>query len=331
MSDQHPPSSSTIHPDIIRTHILTRLDGATLASASCASRELNSMSSREELWANICHATWPSTDDPRLSHVISTFPDGPRSFFSNAFPLIDVLQTSTSVVDNNSRPSELISAVDIHYRDNLIFTKVVETETVSAWFRCSPFRIDMLEPKDTCPTPVPHPETEDSCRELAEELTLSWILIDPSGRRAVNLSSHKPVIVQRHWLSGEVHARFAAIVGGERGTPREVVNCGIVVTWGGGGEGRGMQVREVSLQVEDAEGMYLDGKDSLVILKRALESRERRKRIREEGARRRFEEFVEKKRERKERMMRREGRLDMLCVTFGVFLFASLGLFLVFR
>ncbi|KAJ8754734.1 hypothetical protein K2173_012123 [Erythroxylum novogranatense] len=328
-SHHHPPRpqlplSSTIHPDILRTHILTRLDGPTLASAACASTELNSIASDQELWAALCRSTWPSTDDPRLRHVISTFPDGPRSFFADSFPLVDTSRTKSTPSSDHDHPSEIISAVDLHYRNQLIFAKVVETETVSEWFRCAPFRIDMLEPKDTCPTPVPQPKTEKCCQELAEELTLSWILVDPAGKRAVNLSSHKPVMVQRHWLSGDVHARFSAIVGGERGSTSEFANCGIVVTWGAGG----VHVREVSLQVEDTERMFLSGKHSLEILQRALEGKKGRRGIREEEARRRYEEFVELKSERKERQMRSEGRLDTMCVAFGVLLFASLGLFI---
>ncbi|XWS66622.1 hypothetical protein CRYUN_Cryun05aG0215800 [Craigia yunnanensis] len=78
---------STIHPDIIETHILTRLDGPTLASASCASSHLRALTSQENLWTNICHSAWPSTTSPRIRHVISNFPNGSRSFFSDAFPL----------------------------------------------------------------------------------------------------------------------------------------------------------------------------------------------------------------------------------------------------
>ncbi|KAK9921365.1 hypothetical protein M0R45_029876 [Rubus argutus] len=56
----------------------------------------------------------------------------------------------------------------------------------------------------------------------------------------MNLSSHAAVSVQRHWLSGEVHARFASILQGERGTASEFVQCGMVVTCGAGSEGGGV-------------------------------------------------------------------------------------------
>lgn len=211
-----------------------------------------------------------------------------------------------------------------------MFSKVVETETVSGWFRCSPFRIDLLEPKDVVPTPIQYPDGDDTCSELADDLTLSWIVIDPTGRRAMNLSSHRPVSVQRHWLSGEVHVRFASILTGDRGSSSEHVQCGIVVTCGGSGSGD-MQVREVSMLVEDMDGMHLNGGDSLVILERALEGRKGKGRRREEEGRKRYEKFLEKKKERKERKVRTEGVLDTLCAVIGVFVFALLLFFLLFR
>ncbi|KAH7512201.1 hypothetical protein FEM48_Zijuj12G0065500 [Ziziphus jujuba var. spinosa] len=258
---------STVHPDIIQTHILTRLDGPTLASAACTSSQLHALSCQEKLWTDICHSTWPSTTAPRLRHLISTFPDGPRSFFSESFPPLSDLEPTTTTTASNTwryhhRPSELISAVDIYYRGKLMFSKVVETETVSGWFRCSPFRIDLLEPKDVVTTPIRYPNGDNACGQLSEEFTLSWIVIDPRGRRAMNLSSHRPVSVQRHWLSGEVHVRFASVLTGERGSSSEYVQWGIVVTCGGSDSGD-MQVREVSLLAEDMDGMHLNGGDSL--------------------------------------------------------------------
>ncbi|PRQ44041.1 putative F-box domain-containing protein [Rosa chinensis] len=326
-------SISAVHPDIIQTHILTRLDGPTLASAACTSFQLHSLASDHRIWANICHSTWPSTTTPRLRQVISTFPDGAFSFFSDSFPLLANLDSAAAAADHHDSPTELISAVDIYHGDKLIFSKVVETETVSGWFTCSPFRIDLLDPKDVVPTPVKYPvgQEADTCRYLGEELRLSWILIDPVGRRAMNLSSHTAVSVQRHWLSGEVHARFASILPGQRGTASEFVQCGIVVTCGAGSEGGELQVREVSLQVEDMDGMHLNGKDGLVILQRGLEGRKGRNGRRGEEGRRRYGDYLERKRERKEKKKRTEGTLDTLCVTFGVLGFFLFWLFILCR
>ncbi|XVE75921.1 hypothetical protein DITRI_Ditri12bG0130400 [Diplodiscus trichospermus] len=330
--DQNTSASiATIHPDIIETHILTRVDGPTLASASCASTHLYALASQESLWTNICHSAWPSTKSPRLRHVISNFPNGSSSFFSDAFPLAMEPASFGNSSENSNLPPELISAVDIFYKKELIFSKVVETETVTAWFKCSPFRVDLLDPKEAIPTHIPHPETDDTCRHLVEDIELSWIVIDPIGKRAMNLSSQKPVTVQRHWLSGGVQVKFSSVVGGGgSGAATELVQCEVVVTCEGSARGE-MQVREVCLQVENMDGVYLNGRDSLVILKRGLEGKRGKGKKRGEGRKKEFVEFQERKRERKENKMRREGTLDMLCVAFGVLAFASSGLFLLLR
>ncbi|CAI9760858.1 unnamed protein product [Fraxinus pennsylvanica] len=307
---------STLHPDIIESHILKRLDGVSLSTVSCCSATLHHLSSQNNLWSNMCYSTWPSTSSQRVNHVISTFPDGgPRSFFANAFPLLVELTTSTNLSPSSPSappPSKFISAVDIHYQDQLIFTKVQETETVTGWFRCSPFRIDLLEPKDVVPTPIKHPE-EDTSTALISHMTLSWILIDPTGRRAVNLSSYKPVTVQRHWLTGEMQARFATILTVDHGH----VQCEILVTCGVS-EGGDMQVKEVSLKIEDIDGMHLIGKDSLVILQRALEGKKGRVKTRLHEGEMRYKKFVEMRRERRERKLRRDVALDLFSVAFWV-------------
>ncbi|XP_022765797.1 LOW QUALITY PROTEIN: probable F-box protein At2g36090 [Durio zibethinus] len=322
---------STVHPDIIETHILTRLDGPTLASASCASTHFRALASQENLWTNICHSTWPSTSSPRVQHVISNSSNGSRSFFSDAFALTTDPASFENSSENPDLPSELISAVDIYYKKELIFSKVIETETLSAWFKCSPFRVDLLDPKEAVSTRIAHPDTADTCRDLEEDMELSWIVIDPIGKRAMNLSSQRPVNVHRHWLSGEVQVKFASVVaGGKSGAATELVQCGVVVTCGESVRGE-MHVREVSLQVEDMDGMFMNGRDSLVILKRGLEGKRGKGKLREERRKNEVAEFLERKRERKERKMRREGALEMLCVAFGVLAVASSGLFLFLR
>ncbi|GMJ09480.1 hypothetical protein like AT2G36090 [Hibiscus trionum] len=322
---------STVHQDIIETNILTRLDGPTLASVSCASTHLHALASQEHLWTNICHSTWPSTTSPRVRHVISNFHNGSRFFFSDAFPLATEPVASRDLSENFDLPSKLISAVDIYYKKELIFSKVVEAETVSAWFKCSPFRVDLLDPKEAVSTRIPHPDKDDTCRDLEEDMELSWILIDPIGKRAMDLSSHRPVTVNRHWLSGEVQVKFASVVGGGViGAATELVQCEVVVTCGGSTRGE-MHVREVSLLMENVDGMYLNGNDSLVILKRALDGKRGKGKKREVERKKEVENFLERKKERKERKSRREGTLDMLCVAFGVLAFASSASFLLLK
>ncbi|KAG4928456.1 hypothetical protein AAZX31_19G183100 [Glycine max] len=314
---------TAVHPDIIQTHILTCLDGPSLASVASTCSQLHALSAREPLWENICHSTWPSTSSPRVRHVMSTFPRASLSFFSDSFPSFAAAREGSS-----SRAPELISAVDIFHRRRAVLSRVVETETESDWFRCSPFRIDVLDQKEAVATAMEYPRSEEACEILGEDLRLSWIVVDPNGKRAVNVSSGRVVSVERHWLSGEVKARFATVVGGgERGTAVEVALCSVTVTFGGE-----MQVREACLQMEDMDGMFLNGRDSLGILQRALEGIRGTllKDGKEEEGRNRYLEFIKRKMERKDKKERDERRLDMLCVPLALLSFAAFSTLFLF-
>jgi len=291
---------SAVHDDIIQAHILTRLDGAALASAASTCSQLNSLCSNEHLWANMCHSTWPSTNTERVQQAISTFPNGSRSFFADSF---SSHHQRDITLRNPDQTLSLISAVDIFHSKSLVFSKVVETETVTGWFRCSPFRVDLLDNKDLIKYPVGGDEN------LGEELRLSWILIDPVSQRAMNVSSGKAVeVVPR---SGEVKLRFATVVYGETSTATEVALCSVVVILAE----ENMEVREVSLQVEDMDGKHVSGRDSLVILHKALEGWRKWKGTGEEEG---YREFVKKKKEREERKKMTQRRLDMMCLLMGL-------------
>ncbi|KAK7284830.1 hypothetical protein RJT34_19583 [Clitoria ternatea] len=313
---------SAVHPDIIQAHILKCLDGPSLASISTTCSQFRALSDHEHLWSNICDATWPSTNTPRVLQVISTFPRASRSFFADSFPVNARASRRRADID---RAPEFISSVDLFHRGRPILSKVVETETESSWFRCSPFRVDLLDPKDAVTTAMEYPRSDGACEALGEDLTLSWIVIDPKGKRAVNVSSVKAMSVERHWLSGEVKVKFATVVdGGERGSASEVALCCVAVTFGGE-----MQVREACLQVEDMDGTYLNGRDSLGILLRGLEGKRGKWREEKEG-KERYVEFVNRKRERREMKVMAERRLDMLCVSLAVLSFVAISTLLIF-
>ncbi|KAM7274792.1 hypothetical protein ACFE04_016658 [Oxalis oulophora] len=146
---------------------------------------------------------------------------------------------------------------------------------------------------------------KDTWREyLLRNLTLSWILIDPTRKRAVNLSSGKAVYEVEKWLTGEVHVKFTAVV---PGTTAEVVECAVMVTCGLESEGK-VRVREVSLGVEK----WLTG-----------EAMERVKRVRDKkggDGKERYEEFVKMKREKE---IKEAGRLNVwdTCFILISFLF----------
>ncbi|XP_058196157.1 probable F-box protein At2g36090 [Rhododendron vialii] len=315
-------SFSALHEDIMRTHILTRLDGPTLATASCASSRLHELAAADKLWQRICNRTWPSTVDPVIGRVISAMPAGHRSFYYDSFPALHHRSCSPGISRGahklNSQTSGMISAVDVRYRNKLILSKTHETETETGWFLCSPFRVDLLDQKETVSSPAKfHGRGEETLQsELENNLTLSWILIDPRTKRAANFSSLRPVSVTLNWLTADVQARYATVLGSFLFT--------VLVTCRGKEGGDVLQLKEVSLQVEDMEGRTLSGKESLVILQEAMEGGKKvGKRGDDDDERERYVEFLRRKREMRERKQRRERRLDLVCMATGVTIFVA--------
>ncbi|XP_023745425.1 F-box protein At2g27310 [Lactuca sativa] len=314
-----------IHEDIIKTHILTRLDGQTLAAACCTSSQLQTLCSDHKLWSDICSSNWPSIADPLVSQAISNFPSGYRSFYSDSFPSPSHhLATATS----SPPTTNIISSVDIKYHDELVFSKAESTNTTpSDWFQSSPFRIDLLGPKEIVPSAVKFAgEDQTLLLNLEKNMTLSWIMIDPSQNRGVNLSSVNPVSVHRNWLTGDVEVTFAVVI-----VPdfllhnKDYVNCNIQITCGVKEVCGVLNVSRVSLTVLDMDSKCLSGKESMVILQGLTVAQRRRRRYSGGGEeqKERYDEFIRKRRERKENMERKERRVDMACVASGVAVFMA--------
>lgn len=312
-------SLTAVHPDIVQAHILNKLDGATLASTSCASVHFQSLCNQDQLWQSICNSTWASTAHPRVRSAVSAFPCGHRSFYSDSFPnSLHNCCAKTCL----SETSELISAVDIYYDHKPLYAKVLRTETLSSWFMSSPFRLELLNPKESIPTPLKS-GADGTCKELAQEhLRVSWILIDPTNKRAVNVASQKAVEARLHWLNEDLQLRYAALASDWLGN---LVQCAVVVNCGGkdGGE---LQVNEVSMQVEDMEGKILSGMDSLVILRGAMDGERRRANV--DTERQMYEMFRRHKEELRDRKQRRERSLDMVFIATGLSLFFAIFIFL---
>ncbi|KAL0369509.1 UNVERIFIED_CONTAM: F-box protein [Sesamum angustifolium] len=316
---------TAIHPDIIQSHILNRLDGPTLASTTCASAQLLSLCNDDCLWKDICNSTWPSTTDTRVPPAISAFPSAHRSFYSDAFPALRHHQATRETHQQRLPDTvELISAVDIYYEDKIIYSKVLVTETLSAWFLNTPFRLELLDPKETVPTPLKSDDGTVMAR--AEDcLRVSWILIDPVKRRAVNLASRKAVEVRRHWLTDDIQVRYATVMGDGGGG---LVQCAVVVTCGGKEDGGEVRVREVSMYVEEMEGKIVGGMESVEILGAAMEGQRRRS----DGEKEKeiYEMFLRVKAGCRERKQREKG-LDMVCISAGILIFFAIWIFFMWR
>ncbi|KAM7488555.1 hypothetical protein LguiB_026039 [Lonicera macranthoides] len=302
--------------DVISTHILTKLDGQTLASTACASPLLHTLCTEEKLWRDICNSTWTSISDPRVREIIPTFPAGYRSFFSDSFPTLH--HGSQTNHNRRSTITELISAVDIKYQNTNVFSKLEVTNTGTHSFLCSPFWVELLDSKSPVTTPAKFygPGDDTILSELENHTTLSWIVIDPTRKRAANLSSIRPVLADRSGVSGEVKLIYATVMAGDWSEHVEwkmEVTCGVK----GGGE---LIVKEVNMEVVDLDGRILSGEDSLVILEEGMESGERK--LGEE--RERYMEFMEIGRERRGRVVRRQKEMDFedkIWVGFFVILF----------
>ncbi|KAK1413364.1 hypothetical protein QVD17_35136 [Tagetes erecta] len=318
---------TNIHEDIIKTHILTKLDGQTLATTTCTSSILQTLCSDHNLWSNICNSTYPSTTDPQLTTTINNFNSGHRSFFSDSFSSPTHHLITTSCLPTN----KILSSVDIKYDDQTVFSKVEYTNTTPTdWFQTSPFRIDLLEPKEIVLSPVKLSGDDNVLMpNLEKNVTLSWIVIDPVQNRAVNVSGLKPVTVQRNWLTNDVELTFATVIVVINHNGNDYVNCNVQVTCGVNEERGELSVSGVSLTVLDVYGKCLSGKDSMVILQ-GLAAGPRRRKSSVEEERERYDAYIQRRREKNEKTERRERRLDMACVASGVVILMAFWSFAIY-
>ncbi|MFS7975869.1 putative F-box-like domain superfamily protein [Helianthus anomalus] len=152
--------------------ILKRLDGATLASASCACAAFSSMSKEERLWQNVCSSMWPSTKRDDVKNLISQI-GGFKKFYADCFPLIvnknvseftwrDYPEYAEELTEaeyygdfdefQNVSPSDFVFIVDIRYKDKSICSKVIwgipNANGFNGWFSNCPFRIDLFSFSD---------------------------------------------------------------------------------------------------------------------------------------------------------------------------------------
>lgn len=281
--------------------ILCKVDGPTLANISSANSTLRSLAIESQLWQNLCFSSWPS-----LRHLLPSLPISHRAFFSDAYPFPSLNPT----VEDTETIEELLSAVDIHHKGELIFSKSVSSETQSQWFLSSPFQLDVLDRKNELPHLL-NPPT--STPISPEELTLSWIIVNPKTLRAVNLSSRRPVSVGRHWYTGETQIRYAVVL--DDCVVSALLTC----------SSEKAEVVEVSLTVEGNDGLCLNGKNSLKVVGKALDGG-RNGDWKEDGIGKLHAMYWECERRKKEIMenkVRREWTVDMMLVLFGMVLFFS--------
>ncbi|GJM85174.1 hypothetical protein PR202_ga01602 [Eleusine coracana subsp. coracana] len=276
---------------------LRRLDGPSLAAASCATPGLRALAADPDTWRALCLTRWPSLAARPDLLLPAAGALSPQRLFADAFPFPSLPAaaacSSASPHQPQHLPGELVSAVDVYYRGTPLLSRVVSTPTTSSWFLTSPFCVDAVA-RDTQQGHVAAP--------AAAEMELSWVAIDPRAGRAVNVSSRRPVAVDRHWYTGDTLVRYAVVLAGCKF--EATLTCG-----------EGHVVREVSLAVEDADGAAVSGEGALRVLGAAMAAPRKGGKEEDEAAaaKGRYEEFVRSKRGRKESKARKEVLVDLCC------------------
>ncbi|CAN6251787.1 unnamed protein product [Urochloa humidicola] len=312
-------ASTTVEdlPGYVLACALRRLDGRSLAAASCATAGLRALAADPSTWRALCLARWPSLSllaaRPDLLSSSSS-PISPQRLFADAFPFPCCAPPSNASAplagadapDLPNLPAELISAVDLYHAGSgaPLLSRAVETATSSSWFLTSPFHLDAVDSK----TPAPIAALPSAGGAIAinpAEMELSWIAVDPRAGRAVNVSSRRPVAVDRHWYTGDTLVRYAVVLGGCKF--EATVTCSEDAAAGS------VVVREISLAVEDADGAAVSGEGALRLIAAAMAGPRKGGEGQEEVAKRRYEEFVRSKRGRKESKARKEVLVDLCC------------------
>ena len=323
---------AALHSDIIETHLLAKFDGPSLVSAASTCHFLNTLCNKESLWEDICNSTWNSIKHPLVRHTISSFPAGYRSFYSDSFPLLRANVGQRMLRGHaHAHASELISAVDIHYENKTLYSKVIvndtNTNTSAPCFPGSLFSVNLIECKETVEIPLEYQGNENArMSKLERGLRLSWIVIDPALKRAANVSSLRPVSVRPYWDG--IKVIYATFLSGDCCGihTTELLECRIVTIFKCD-EGKMLRLREVSLCVVDMVRTRLDRGKSLKILEAAMERGGRKK---ENGdGKKMYGKYLELKRKKKEEQKRRRDRIYVVLWVFQAIIWVFFAISLI--
>jgi hypothetical protein len=166
-------------------------------------------------------------------------------------------------------------------------------------------------------------------RDLNDGIKLSWIMINPKMKLAVNLSSWHPLGGQRHWPTDtDFVLRYGSVLPAKEVLPCQVAKCILLMKFrmtSTGNEETGepstLALTELNMQIEDMEGVHLNGHRSLLVLKEALSCHRSRN----------YSEvldschlYLRAQSQLKEEKIRSECRFETLCIVTGITVFASL-------
>ncbi|KAH9317524.1 hypothetical protein KI387_019293 [Taxus chinensis] len=300
---------SILNSDII-AEILKRVDGSTLATTACSSSAFKSIAFQEWLWENLCSSLWPSTQKSEIKQLISSL-GGFRKFYGYCFPLLSVCCKHPVIdcnedyhenfngegVDLDAVPvssSDLVSLLDIHFNNKTIYSKVISADDLGH-FHCKSCSIFPLFPFLTdhlcnCDGNIPSISINDMEREkdvdsrktfLLDMMRLSWIVINKRTKRAVNLSSWRPLQARKsYWgCDNDFTVRFGSILPGDRNTlSLELIASNIVVSCRvRGDQTMNLQINEISMQLEDVVGNQVNESEGHLAIERAMKWERRSK------------------------------------------------------
>ncbi|KAH9317525.1 hypothetical protein KI387_019294 [Taxus chinensis] len=297
---------SSLSSDII-AEILRRADGTTLATAASSSSTLKSIAFQEWLWEDLCSSLWPSTQTGEIKQLISSL-GGFRKFYGYCFPLLNVCwkhptidfkeeyQENFNVAEEEVvhdavpvSPDDMVTLLDIHFNNKSIYSKVISADGMShfhrtscSFFQTSPFHIDLLCNGDGINMPsiliddIEKEKGVDSSKifQVQNMMRLSWIIINTRTKRAVNLSSWRPLQARRTFRSrgNEFTIRFGSILPADHNAmPLDLIACNIMVRCrSAGGETMNLQINEISIQMEDVVGNQMNVREGALAIERAM-------------------------------------------------------------
>lgn len=301
---------------------MARLDGPDLATTACTCKDLQDVAGEERLWENLCHSTWPSTTSQEAQHLISSSPM--KKFYPNSYPLISHKKSTHQ--NTQVSHSDFVSLVDIYYKKKCVLSRVLDgiPEAVNVyddierksehqrWFADCPFKLDVLDANSS--NNNVNINTNDG--KVGEDMRLSWILFDKKSGKAVNLSSWKPLLVQRNWpTDGDYVIRFGCVIPVEEKMAECVIlaKCRLIeqgcVIW-----------NEISMIIEDMEGAHISGKKSLLVLNSALHCCTSINHVRVENG---YNQYLKQKKEMQKRKESKETIAGGVCVSIEILVFIA--------
>ncbi|KAL8262114.1 hypothetical protein R6Q59_026163 [Mikania micrantha] len=350
MSCGHAESMTTLSSDLFYD-ILRRLDGASLASASCACAAFSSMTKEERLWENVCSSMWPSTQRDDVKNLISQI-GGFKRFYADCFPLIvnknvseftwrDYPEYPEELTEaeyygdfdesQSVSPSDFVFIVDISYKDLTICSKVIWGIPNANGFNGQDDDHTggvTLSVSDGLPLVASmERERKDGklWQELRDGIRLSWIVVNTKVKKAANLSSWSPLGGQRHWpTEKDFLLRFGSILPAKDIIPCQMVECILAMKFQvteASEVQTTLKLTELCMQLGDMEGAHINGRNSLLVLNEALGcDRSKNYNLAVESC----HLYSKVQSEIKEEKMRYESRLDKLWILGGITVFVTI-------